>query len=164
MVTQLEIARKCGIDVSSVNKILHRVPGPSFKKETIRNVFRVARELGYDLGRLKHTHRRRHPRKMVEVAVEMTIYRTDGTIFSSGQATLKEVSLSGAILSAMVLSHPGAPIAPHTIGIRPLSGEMKDIEVRGRLVRFYHGDGGLALAIEFLTTESAARKWLHKLS
>ena len=94
----------------------------------------------------------------------MTIYRTDGTIFSSGPASLKEVSLSGAILSAMVLSHPALPIAPHTIGIHPLSGEMKDIEVRGRLVRFFHGDGGVALAIEFLTTESAARKWLKKIS
>lgn len=50
MATQLDIAQKCGIDVSQQDP-------PS-----------------------------RHPRKMVEVAVEMTIYRTDGTIFSSGSA------------------------------------------------------------------------------
>ena len=164
MVTQSDIARKCGIDISSVNKILHQLPGASFNKKTIQNVFRVAKELGYDLGRLKHPHRRRHPRKAVEVAIQMTIYRTDGTVFSSGQATLKEVSLSGAILSAMVQSHPAVPLAPHTIGIHPLSGEMKGVEVRGRLVRFFHEDNGLSLAIEFLTTESAARKWLRKIS
>ena len=57
-VTQLEIARRVGLDVSSVNKILNRRPGPVFKKETIKQVFKVARELGYDFTRLKYHHKR----------------------------------------------------------------------------------------------------------
>lgn len=47
-VTQLEIARHTGLDVSSVNKILNERRGPKFKAETIQAVFTVAGQLGYD--------------------------------------------------------------------------------------------------------------------
>lgn len=47
MVTQWEVARACGLDVSSVNKILNRRVGPKFRKETVRLVFKVAKQLGY---------------------------------------------------------------------------------------------------------------------
>jgi DNA-binding LacI/PurR family transcriptional regulator len=50
-VTQLQVARMVGLDVSSVNKILNRRKGPVFKKETVDRVFKVARQLGYDFGR-----------------------------------------------------------------------------------------------------------------
>lgn len=60
-VTQLQIARQVGLDVSSVNKILNRMPGPVFRKETIQLVFRVARELGYNFHReSKQSLRRRN--------------------------------------------------------------------------------------------------------
>jgi len=51
MVTQTEIAKAVGLDVSSVNKILNRCRGPVFRKETIRSVFKTAREMGYDFDR-----------------------------------------------------------------------------------------------------------------
>lgn len=47
MATQAEIAEQLGLDVSSVNKILNKVRGPSFRKETVRLVQAKARELGY---------------------------------------------------------------------------------------------------------------------
>lgn len=47
MVTQVMIAERAGVDVSSVNKILNEKRGPVFRKETIRMVRKVARELGY---------------------------------------------------------------------------------------------------------------------
>lgn len=47
MVTQVMIAERVGLDVSSVNKILNRKSGPKFKDETIRKVRRAAKELGY---------------------------------------------------------------------------------------------------------------------
>src|SRR6185295_20277173 len=71
MVTQVEIARRVGLDVSSVNKILNKRAGPVFRKETIRKVFRVAKDLGYDFGRLKYAHRRRFPRKELSLGVEL---------------------------------------------------------------------------------------------
>lgn len=45
--TQLEIAREVGLDVSSVNKILNRMPGPKFQESTIKAVRRAARKLGW---------------------------------------------------------------------------------------------------------------------
>ncbi len=51
MVTQVEVARRVGLDVSSVNKILNRCVGPVFRKETIRLVFKTAKEMGYNLHR-----------------------------------------------------------------------------------------------------------------
>lgn len=47
MVTQLDIARRCGVDVSTVNKILNEKQGPVFFKETIKKVKKTAKELGY---------------------------------------------------------------------------------------------------------------------
>lgn len=46
-VTQKDIARELGLDVSTVNKVLHKVPGAVFKKSTIELVFRQAQAMGY---------------------------------------------------------------------------------------------------------------------
>lgn len=51
-VTQLDIAKEVGVDVSTVNKILNRKPGSLFRKETIADVFKVAKDLGYDSDRM----------------------------------------------------------------------------------------------------------------
>jgi DNA-binding LacI/PurR family transcriptional regulator len=47
-VTQKDISKRLGLDVSSVNKILNRRKGPVFRKETIKAVFEVAGQMGYD--------------------------------------------------------------------------------------------------------------------
>ena len=57
-ITQVEIARRLGLDVSSVNKILHGVPGLKWKDETVTAVFDAARDLGYDLDKIKFRHNR----------------------------------------------------------------------------------------------------------
>lgn len=46
-VTQVQIAQELGLDISTCNKILNKVRGPIFRKETIKRVFAKARELGY---------------------------------------------------------------------------------------------------------------------
>lgn len=163
MVTQRDIAQKCGLDISTVNKILRKTPGPVFSKDTIRTVFRIARELGYDLGRLKHTHRRRHPRQEVNCAIEMTIYRPDGSVFSSGQAIVREISLSGAILKGILLSKQVIPIDPHTIGLRFPSGPGGALEVRGFPVRFFHDSEALGLSVDFVKADGI-RKWIRMIS
>lgn len=49
--TQLEVAEKVGLDVSTVNKILNEMPGPVFRKDTIQKVFRTAEKMGYNFNR-----------------------------------------------------------------------------------------------------------------
>jgi transcriptional regulator with XRE-family HTH domain len=164
-VTQLEIARRVNLDVSSVNKILNRRPGPVFKKETIKQVFKVARELGYDFGRLKYHHRRGATRKAVPIPLELSIYNSDGTLFDKGAAIIKDVSLSGALLTAVVLPQQSIPLRPHTIGIRMLDGVLKGVEIMARPIRLAHSGQGLGmnLAVEFLRTEEVKLRKLKKI-
>ncbi|HVE38537.1 MAG TPA: hypothetical protein VNM14_01530 [Planctomycetota bacterium] len=161
MATQTDIAKRCGIDVSSVNKILRKTAGPKFSEKTVRQVFRAARELGYRLERLKFGHRRGHPRQEVNRPVQMTIYRPDGSVFAAGKATMREVSLSGAVLKGVVLSKQVIPIAPHTIGVVFDAGPGERLDVRGYPVRFFQDGETLGLSVEFVNTDGI-RKWLRK--
>jgi transcriptional regulator with XRE-family HTH domain len=164
MVTQSRIARRVRLDVSTVNKILNKRPHLAFRKETIRKVFRAAKDLGYDLGKLKFQHRRVHPRKSAEVPLELSIYLADGTLFDRGQAIMGDVSLSGALLSGVILTEKkGIPLQPHTLGIRLLDGPLKDLEIRGRPVRFLQRSGTIHLAVEFERVEHVALKNLRKI-
>lgn len=164
MATQVQIARKVGLDVSSVNKILNKRPHAVFRKETIRKVHKVARELGYDFGKLKHQHRRGNPRKTVEMPLELSIYLPDGSLFDRGNAVMRDISLSGALLSGIVIPEKkGIPLQPHTLGIRLLEGPLKDLDIRSRPVRFVQRGPAIELAIAFERVEDAARKLLRKI-
>ena len=86
MITQVEIAHRVGLDVSSVNKILNRRSGPVFRKETIKKVFKIAKDMGYDFGRLKYAHRRRFVRKDISLGAEIYVYHKDGSLYDQGVA------------------------------------------------------------------------------
>src|SRR2546430_16868687 len=102
-ITQRDIARRCGVDVSTVNKILRKAPGPAFNKDTVRRVLRAAEDLGYDLRRLKHAHRRRHERRTGNVRVTVIIYDS-GVPSDRGDGTLVELSPSTARLDQVRLA------------------------------------------------------------
>lgn len=155
MVTQLQIAQRCGLDVSTVNKILNRHPGSVFRKETVRKVLGVARRMNFDFGRIKHVHRRQDSRRPVSLPLELSIYSAEGQLLDRGSATMSEVSLSGAVLSGIVLLRHSIPLVPHTLGIRILEGPLKDFEIKGQPVRFRRAGETIDLAIAFLRTESA---------
>lgn len=71
MVTQLEIAKRVGLDVSSVNKILNEVPGPVFAKETKKHVFAVAKEMRYPLNRETRYSLRRENEALKRAVAEL---------------------------------------------------------------------------------------------
>jgi hypothetical protein len=159
-VTQVQIARRVGLDVSSVNKILNKRKGPVFKHTTVKQVIKVAKELGFDFGRLKYQHRRRSPRKSIAVPIELSIYLDDGKLFDRGTGLLEELSLSGARVNAVVLPGKALPVIPHSIGIRIPAGALKDLEVIGSPVRFSATEGAVGLAVEFHKTEETKAKRL----
>jgi len=163
MVTQVEIARRVGLDVSSVNKILNHRPGSVFRKETVKKVLKVAREMGYDFSKLKYQHRRSHARKDIAVDLEVSIFRKDGTLFDRGHAVMRNVSLSGTLLSGLLLPERKLPAEPYTVGIRLLEGPLRDLEIKGEPVRFVHGDEALNMAIRFLGTEAAKVEKLRRI-
>jgi len=156
----VEIARRLGLHVSTVSKILNRRSGPSYRRQTIRRVFQLARTLGFPFERLKHEHRRRHPRKVVNLPVELSVYAKGGALYDRGTAVLRDVSLSGALLQALVLPGMKLPAGPFTLGIRVLQGPLRKTEIRGRPVRLSFGRDALGLAMEFLSAEEAQARRL----
>lgn len=100
--TQVEIARRAGLDVSTCNKILNRVEGPVFKKETIKKVFAIARELHYNLERRnKHFYKRRTERLE---AILRKIFPASESAESVAQRHGLDLQLSREIKDALYLS------------------------------------------------------------
>jgi transcriptional regulator with XRE-family HTH domain len=163
MVTQVEIARRVGLDVSSVNKILNRRQGPVFRKETIRKVFRAARDLGYDFGRLKFQHRRRFPRRKVAIGAELLVYQKDGSLYDQGVATIRDISLCGARVSDVTLPLGSLPVESFRVGLRPMKKPVDDVVLPGHIVRYHLGGAG-QFGIEFAKLETGLERKLRRIA
>ena len=161
MVTQVEIARRVGLDVSSVNKILNRRQGPVFRKETVKKVFKIARQLGYDFGRLKYQHRRRSVRKPVSIGAELYIYAKDGSLYDQSVATIRDLSICGARISDVTLPTSSFPVEPFSVAIRPMQKPVDDLELSGRIVRM-HMNGSASYGVDFGKLETEIEKKLKR--
>jgi hypothetical protein len=147
--TQVEIARRVGLDVSSVNKILNRRRGPVFKQTTVDKVFRVAKQLGYSFDRLKRTHRRSHERRTANFPGKLAVYGTDGSRFDQGACTVSDIAVCGASLIDVKLPKGKLPVEPFTILLEMTGKREELIGVRGRVVRLRHDGKSLRLGIAF---------------
>lgn len=163
MVTQVEIARRVGLDVSSVNKILNKRQGPVFRKDTIRKVFKIAKDLGYDFGRLKYAHRRRFPRRELSLGVELYVYHKDGSLYDQGVATVRDISLGGAKISDVALPTGSLPVTPFSVGLRPMQKPVDDFEVPGHIVRL-NSNGTTMFGVQFGNLDPAIEKKLRRIS
>lgn len=147
MITQCDIARKVGVDVSTVNKILNRRPGPVFSKVTIRKVFQAARELGFNLDRLKHQHRRDHLRKPASTPAQIEIYKQDGTLHECGEALVEDLSAGGARLARVRVPSGTFPIGGSIV--LHLKGRPTPRSYHARVVRLCHANDSTDLGIRF---------------
>ena len=156
--TQVEIAKRLSLDVSTVNKILHAVPGPKWREETVKAVFDTAHKIGYDLGQMKHRHSRSHPRISLDLTVKVSIELFNKEVVDKGTAQITSISLGGARLSHLQLGKDSIPIEPFYIQIRfknvalkePLRAEIVRIIAKDRLefgVRFRNIDMHMAKAL-----------------
>jgi len=163
-ITQGRIARQCRVDVSTVSKILRQVPGLAFNQDTIARVFAVAQALGYDLSCLKFGHRRRTPRKQVNVEVGLTIVEESGLGLTCGIGVLRDISLEGAVLHKIMLVPQSLPIASHRIRIRPQASPARSVEMEGRIIRYVNDGDALGLAIRFTKTSPTLHSWIQSMS
>lgn len=147
MVTQQEIARRVGLDVSSVNKILNKRVGPRFQKDTVTRVFKAARELGFDFSRLKFGHRRRHDRKPLDLSAVVAIYTPSGALVEEGTGVVRDFSPGGARLSKIVLPSGRLPLKPSVVRLRFKKGGREE-EFQGRIIRFNLAEES-EVAVEF---------------
>ena len=163
MITQGEIARRLGLDVSSVNKILNKRAGPVFRKDTIKKVFKTARELGYDFGRLKYTHRRQYERREVAIGAEVVIVTKDGTVYDQGIATIRDISLGGARVADLATPMGALPTEPFSLTIRPMQKPLDEMELTGHIVRL-HMNGTTSFGVEFSKLDAAAARKLKRVA
>ncbi len=148
--TQVEIARRVGLDVSTVNKILNRRQGPVFKKTTIQKVFKVAKKLGYSLERLKHSHGRAHERRPAGFPADMTICNAaDGKTVDHGTCEIGDIALCGASLEDVKLQKGVLPIRPFVVRLRMKGKRGGEVEVMGHVVRLRHSAESLRLGLAF---------------
>ncbi|HZE98986.1 MAG TPA: PilZ domain-containing protein [Planctomycetota bacterium] len=142
---------KCMAIAVKNSKDRHIAPSPQFRTPQVRPP--PASPLS----------RRRHERKDCSIPVELSVFLDNGRLFDRGEAVIWNVSLSGALLRAILLPEKALPVVPHHLGIRVLSGPLKDFQVLGRPVRFVHSEDGLHVAMQFVRVEEAQLKRLRKL-
>ena len=98
--------------------------------------------------------RRRHERKDTALSLEVTLYDASGGISDRGTALMRNISLSGALLTGILLGRATISSATRRIGIRVLEGDLRAFEILGRVVRREgSGMGGMSVALEFDRTE-----------
>ncbi|MHC5039445.1 MAG: helix-turn-helix domain-containing protein [Planctomycetota bacterium] len=135
-VSQAEIAAHLGLARSTVTKILNQFPNNRASKETVKRVFKAAREMGYDFGNLRNIHRRRADRKKVNLPVLLRIDLQDGNgVFDTGTAILRDLSPYGALLASVHTEKGALPLLPFTLHIE-LSGPLQGVTIRARTIRF----------------------------
>ena len=160
-VTQAEIARRLGLDLTSVNKILHCVPGLKWRKETVKAVFDTAREIGYDLDKIKFRHNRAYPRVPVDLPATVEIVLSDDAVVDKGTARIKDLSLGGACLAELKLKRDSLPIEPFFVNIWP-KGNPSEEPIRSRIKRLYM-NGKLEYGIKFENMDSGTAHTLRML-
>lgn len=149
VVTQTQIARQVGIDVSSVNKILNRHGEQGFSKATVKKVYQAAQRLGFDFDRLKHAHRREYERRAVDWSAGIAIYAADGTLLDEGSCHVSDIARCGASLTDVRVKRGSMPLRPFSVGLRIDRKSGGQEEILGRVVRLQEWDGTLKLGIAF---------------
>lgn len=137
MATQADVARRAGVDRSTVSKILSGYPDDVFDPKTRAKVEAIASRLGY---RLPPRRRIRAPRFPAGLPAQIVVRRcADGAHFASGTGWLMNLSRTGALLTELVLDPPHLPTSPF------------EIEV---LFRFGPGDSPISLKSRALRIQS----------
>ena len=117
-VNQQAIADLVGLDRTTVTKILNRDPKYSASEQTRDRVFRAAETLGYDFGTIRRPFKREHGRSEVNAAAEVTVTLEDGTVFDSGVAVVRNLSVGGALLSDIRLTRQVLPLRNFSILVK----------------------------------------------
>ena len=160
MVTETEIARRVGLDVRGVKKILKELPGLTYRKHTLAKVFSVAERLGYDFRRLRRNYHRHETIKRVTIKTRISIYREDRSLYEQGTATISSISsLGSAVLrNVSVTSLPRGQIR---IVLRPLHKPLAGIELPCRVI-FFPTPCEPGYAVEFARLKPEVKRRLER--
>lgn len=148
-VTQMDVARACKLDQGSVSRILNKNSRDSFAPETVRYVFKIARELGYVHPTLVSTNRRSSQRLKTMLKARLKIVTGPNDVFDEGVADVDEVSASGMRIRNLRTSKSVLPIDHFRFDIRIEGPKLKGFACRARLVRFSESSEDMTLAVRY---------------
>jgi transcriptional regulator with XRE-family HTH domain len=159
-VTQEMIAKKVKLDRSTVSKILNGRASDFVSRKTIERVLDAARGLGYDFTRLRHTHSRQFERTDLRLDSEFDIILSNGDVYDSGRAIIRNISEGSALISELTSSKSSLPMKPFTISLIINGGGLKGVSVLGRVTRLEMKEE-LELALKFVEVSPVSAKKLQ---
>jgi hypothetical protein len=154
------IANKVGLDRSTVSKILNGRASDFVSRQTVERVLSAAREMGYDFGRLRHTHSRQFERTDLALSSEFDIILATGEIYDTGSAVIRNISEGSALIAGMSTKLETLPLQPFTISLIVNEGKLKGVSVLARVTRLEMRED-LALALEFIEVSPVSAKKLQ---
>ena len=159
-ITQEGIAKNCKIDQGSVSRILNEDTRDSFAEDTVRKVFKAARELGYLHPSLITSNRRESDRQKAGVPGSVSIIIGTNTVWDQGQIDVDEISMSGMLLRNFRTKKNTLPMDRFKFDVEVSQGKLKGLKCRCKLVRFSDNEDEFALAVRFESLDENAKEKL----
>ncbi len=171
-VNQQAIADLLDLDRTTVTKILNRDPKYSASEATKERVFRAAELLGYDFTTIRRPFKREYGRSEINSPCEVTLTLEDGTVFDTGHAVMKNLSVGGALVSNIRTARQVLPLQNFTMllkfqdesdeapSLEPLQGLVGECE----LVRLAGSseDGEPELGVRFINATHRDRRRIQE--
>jgi hypothetical protein len=127
-----------------------------------RGGFNLARPWRFPAGHPDVIHCRRHARVGVHVPVELSLFRSDGSLFDRGTGVIRDLSFSGARLGDVVLSQGRLLAMQFGVRFRPALESTGGPDIAGRILRTF-SPGRPAFGIEFLAPTSGVEERLRQI-
>ena len=159
-ITQEDIAKNCKIDQGSVSRILNEETRESFAEDTVRKVFKAARELGYLHPSLITSNRRESDRQKAGIPGQVSVIIGTNTVWDEGEIDIDEVSLSGMLLRNFRTKKNTLPMDRFKFDVTVPAGKLKGLKCRCKLVRFSDNEEEFALAVRFESLDESAKEKL----
>jgi len=159
-VTQEDIARLCKIDQGSVSRILNEDTRDSFAEDTVKKVFKVAREIGYLHPSLLTSNRRESGRRKAGVKGRVAVVIGTSTVYDEGSVDIDEISLSGMLLRNFHTRKRTLPMDRFKFDVEIDDGRLKGLKCRCKVVRFSENEDEFALAVKFDSLDENAKERL----
>ena len=132
-------------------------PNPRISKHTPLN---LARPWTFPAGHADSIHCRLHSRASVQVPVEISLYRPDGSAYDRGTGIIRDLSYSGLRLGDVFLAQGRLLAMYFGVELRPALKAPDGETVSGRILRTYTS-GFPGFGIEFLFPSLGAAKRLR---
>jgi len=125
-----------------------------------RKSFNVSRAWNFPAGHADSFISRRYLRSRVQVPVEISLSRLEGSPFDTGIGVVRDLSFSGLCLDDIFLSNGRLLAVYFGVELRPAMEPAGLPPISGRIVRTYTS-GLPRFGIEFLRPEAGAEKRLR---